>query len=745
MARCWRANDGPASAPRGGSAGGAVSPLPEPEAPTPCYISGTPSPEPRKRLPPLFKFLRHWLFRREENGSARRREAERSLLQIERLFESNILGIFYADEQARITGANDAFLAMVGHGRGELEAGSLSWVELTPPGWEEADQRAMVDLAATGACAPYEKEFRRGDGSRVPVLVGSALLPGSDASVGFVLDLTERKRAEGRASLLAEAGSALSESLDYGEILQSLLHLIVPRLADYGLVFELHEGPRLRTAALRHVDPGQEGVLRGLGEVFELLPEAPGSLLWRAATAGTSQLAPTMSFETMASVHQHPVMREGFVQLGPRSFLAVPLAVRGEVLGVMLLATSGASGRNLGAADVELAEGLASRASLAIDNARLYGRAEAASKAKDHFLAALSHELRTPLTPVLMRVAALAGSPELPAWLRADLRMVQRNVELEAKLIDDLLDLTRVSRGKLALHLEAVDVHPLLEHVVAICSEGIESRGLRIDLEPAAAEHHVWADSARLQQVFWNLLKNAVKFTPDGGRIRVASANPEPGRIAVQVIDPGIGIHPEDLPRLFNAFEQENPEITRSFGGLGLGLAICKALVDQHGGELAGWSPGRGQGATFTVALATVPAPAPAAPDGPAAGAAEPARLRLLLVEDNVPTLEVMASLLELAGHEVKAAPDLRSARHLAASHPFDLVVSDLGLPDGSGFDLMRDLRERYGLQGIAVSGFGMEEDLRRSRDSGFLEHLVKPVDIDKLKAAIARAASARM
>jgi two-component system, chemotaxis family, CheB/CheR fusion protein len=412
---------------------------------------------------------------------------------------------------------------------------------------------------------------------------------------------------------------------------------------------------------------------------------------------------------------------------------------------VMLLATSEVSGRNLGPDDLELAEGIAARASLAIDNARLYGRAEAASKAKDHFLAALSHELRTPLTPVLLRVAALARSPDLPEFLRADLQMIQRNVELEAKLIDDLLDLTRVSRGKLTLHLEAVDVHDLLEHTIAICSEGLEGRTLAIGFEPGAAGRHVRADAARLQQVFWNLLKNAVKFTPAGGTVRVVTRNPEPERIEVAVIDPGIGIAPEDLPRLFNAFEQGNPAITRTFGGLGLGLAICKALVDQHGGTLSGLSPGRGQGATFTVSLSTVPAPEAAQPAGAAAGPADPAALRLLLVEDNEPTLQVMADLLELAGHDVKPAATLRAALDLAARHTFDLVVSDLGLPDGSGFNLMRELRDRYGLQGIAVSGFGMEEDLRRSREAGFHEHLVKPVDIDKLKAAIARAAAARL
>jgi PAS domain S-box-containing protein len=704
----------------------------------------------KAKVAPLSE-LKRWSPHPEEDDFVRL-ETERSLLQAlresqaraERLFDSNILGIFYADETARITSANDAFLAMLGHTREELDRGELNWVELTPAGWEEVDQRAMVELMANGACTSYEKELRRGDGSRVPVLVGSALLPESDASVGFVLDLTIRKRAEGSAALLAEAGSALSESLDYQETLERLLHVTVSRLADYGLICELEEGPRLRPVALRHVDPAGEDLLRRLGEIFAASPENPASLLWRAVQTGESQLAPSVSYETALEITRDSELLEGFVRMRARSFLVAPLAARGEILGVMLLATTDASGRNLGDDDLELAEGIAARASLAIDNARLYGRAEAASKAKDHFLAALSHELRTPLTPVLMRVAALARSPDLPEHLRADLRMIQRNVELEAKLIDDLLDLTRVSRGKLSLQLETTDVHTLLEHAIAICTEGMEVRTLAIDLEPAAAERHVQADSARLQQVFWNLLKNAVKFTPQGGHIRVMTRNPEPGKIEVAVIDPGIGISAEDLPRLFDAFEQGNPEITRTFGGLGLGLAISRALVDQHGGTLTGLSPGRGQGATFTVCLATVAPPAAAEPAGSAVRLAESPALRLLLVEDNEPTLQVMADLLELAGHDVKAATDVRTARELAESQVFDLVVSDLGLPDGSGFDLMRELQERFGLHGIAVSGFGMEEDLRRSREAGFHEHLVKPVDIDKLKAAIARAAQAK-
>ena len=686
----------------------------------------------------MLRFFLRWIG--HSRGRAPRLDAELPLLHS--VLRHLPAGILYADRNARITNANDVFLAMLGYSREALERGELNWVEMTPSGWEEADQRAIVELMASGACTPYEKELRRADRTRLAVLFGAALLPSSGEIVGFALDLTERKRAEGRVALLAEAGRVFSESLDPGETLRSLVELAVPRLGDYALVFAVQEGGTLLPVAWRHADPAKETLLQTLGEIYRASSESPSSFVWRTMSTGRSELVPDVAPEVAAPIAANGPLFEIYQRLSPRSFLTVPMAARGETLGTLLVATA-ESRRPLGPADLELAEELAARAALAIDNARLYNRAEAASRAKDSFLAALSHELRTPLTPVLLRVAALAATPELPVKLRTDLRMIQRNVELEAKLIDDLLDLTRITRGKLSLHFEVVGVHEVLQHVVEICGEEAGSKQIEIDVFAAAEEQHVWADPGRLRQVFWNLVKNAVKFTPAGGRIAVRTSNPEPGKIRVQVIDAGIGIEPEVLPRLFNAFEQGDPTVTRSFGGLGLGLAISKALVDQHSGALTGFSAGRGQGATFTVTLATVvqslPEEVAVAAEGGSRG------LRLLLVEDHPPTLEVMAALLEIAGHEVNTAVDLRSARALAASREFDLVVSDLGLPDGTGFDLMSGLRDQYGLKGIAVSGYGMEDDLRRSREAGFLEHLVKPVDVEKLKAALARATVSRV
>ncbi len=236
---------------------------------------------------------------------------------------------------------------------------------------------------------------------------------------------------------------------------------------------------------------------------------------------------------------------------------------------------------------------------------RAKDEAVAANEAKNQFLASLSHELRTPLMPVLMTVGSLLQSSELTGEIREDLEMINRNVELETKLIDDLLDLTRIVHGKLELQLETVDVHSLLDHTMEICASELYKKQFSLNFELHAAQHHVRADSGRLQQVFWNLVKNAVKFTPAGGQIVISTHNDAEGRISVVVRDTGIGIDPEKLPILFNAFEQGEHDITRRFGGLGLGLAICKGVMDLHGGSLHAASEGEGLGATFTVGMLT--------------------------------------------------------------------------------------------------------------------------------------------
>ena len=370
--------------------------------------------------------------------------------------------------------------------------------------------------------------------------------------------------------------------------------------------------------------------------------------------------------------------------------------------------------------------------------------AESASRAKDRFLATLSHELRTPLNPVLLMASSLSEDASLPAALREQLRMIERNISLEARLIDDLLDITRVSSGKLQLRPEPCDVHTLLGLVAEMVRSDAREKNLTLKLDLQAQYHGMIGDPTRLQQVFWNLLRNAVKFTPTGGQIHLRTRDagpPASPRLRIEVQDSGIGISPQSLCSIFEPFEQEKRATPSASDGLGLGLAIAHAIVELHQGTLRAESSGAGQGAIFSIdAPATHPPTArliPMEPEGSVAETEHEPPLRLLLVEDHQPTLEALRVLLSKAGHTVITAGTLAEARRAASEQRFDGLISDVGLPDGTGFDLMEELSSGYGLRGIVLSGYGMEEDLRRSREVGFVAHLVKPVRIGDLRQTL--------
>jgi signal transduction histidine kinase/CheY-like chemotaxis protein len=365
--------------------------------------------------------------------------------------------------------------------------------------------------------------------------------------------------------------------------------------------------------------------------------------------------------------------------------------------------------------------------------------AEAASKAKDQFLARLSHELRTPLMPVLGTVRMLQSDVGLSDRARDDIGMIRRNVELEARLIDDLLDLTGISQGKVHLRCQAVEAHDTVRHALDVCQPGIHEKGLDVSLDLRAGEHVVWADPIRLQQIFWNLIRNAVKFTPANGRIAIRSSNDAQGRLNIQIVDSGIGMEPDVLPRLFNAFEQGERTITRRFGGLGLGLTIAKALVEMHHGTIAAESAGKDKGATFTLRFDPLPAAIAStqALTPSSSVRTEQRAVRILLVEDDPCTLRVMARLLGGFGHQVSTATGVKAALEMSEQETFDLLISDIGLPDGSGLDVMRELKRRQQLRGIALSGFGMDEDIRRSQEAGFDQHMTKPISTEWLEKMI--------
>lgn len=382
--------------------------------------------------------------------------------------------------------------------------------------------------------------------------------------------------------------------------------------------------------------------------------------------------------------------------------------------------------------------------------------AEEASRAKDQFLAVLSHELRNPLSPVLTMVNALQSKPMSREETEDALKIIQRNVELEARLIDDLLDITRISRGKMHLDTEIINAQDVLRDALHVCDTEISKNGMKVNLDLQAMQTRVIADPARLEQVFWNLIKNAVKFTPRGGTITIRTRNeigtlpallpedPQQTVLVAEVSDTGIGVEPDKLARIFDAFEQADRSITRRFGGLGLGLAISRALIQAHGGELTAYSAGRQKGATFTIRLpvttklATPRRQEPAEPGIESQGAA----LNILLVEDQDDARRGLTMILKKSGHHVRAAASVAEAMALATDFPFDVLISDIGLPDGDGYDICQRLKSTRHFYAIALTGLGMEEDIARARTAGFDEHLTKPVQFARLESLIARVES---
>jgi PAS domain S-box-containing protein len=367
-------------------------------------------------------------------------------------------------------------------------------------------------------------------------------------------------------------------------------------------------------------------------------------------------------------------------------------------------------------------------------------QAERASQAKDDFLAALSHELRTPLTPVLLSSSVLQSDDRLPEDVRHTLSMIERHVNLEARLIDDLLDLTRISRGKLLLRTEICDAHALIHHAWDIIRDDAESKKIHVQLNLSATRSRLKGDPTRLQQVLWNLLKNAVKFTPEAGSIHISSQNDEAAeQLILSIRDTGIGFAPDLANQLFLPFEQDKSG-AHQFGGLGLGLAIARAIVELHGGHIDGHSLGYGEGAVFTIRLPCTPDSEVQPREKNNSQPIPNQTFEILLVEDHAPTRQVLARLLDRAGHRVISASSVTEALEMQAKHtqPLDILISDIGLPDGSGIDLMEQLRQQgIFIPGIALSGYGMDEDLQRTRAAGFHSHLVKPVKFEQLQLAL--------
>ncbi len=633
---------------------------------------------------------------------------EESEARLRRVFESNVVGMIKWNlDRSLILDANEEFLRMTGYTREDVAEGRLNFRALTPPEWTPLNEDGIRRIREQGFAAPYEKEYFRKDGSRVPVIIaGTRFDDAPSEGMSFLIDITERKRAEAAMRQNAALFSTLIEQAPVG------VYVVDAQ-------FRLQQVNTVALPAFRSVRPL---LGRDFGEVMDILwgPEVGGELaavFRHTLETGERYISPPFSEQRQDLGEEH--------------------AYEWETQRVTL--PDGQHGVVCYFSDVTERH----RAAAALQEAK--DAAEAANRSKDRFLAVLSHELRTPLTPVLMTAAAHRMDEDLPREIRDEFGMIERNIALEARLIEDLLDLTRIVNGKLTVRAEPCDAHSLLGLVVEMVRSDALEKQITIQLELAAQRRHLTGDPARLQQVLWNLLRNAVKFTPAGGRVCVRSFDSadatgleNQSRLCIEVIDNGIGFEPAAAARIFEPFEQSGAG--QSFGGLGLGLAIARAVVELHRGAIHAESPGPGQGATFTVELpGEINSRVGAATRGHDSDDA-PERdtpFRLLLVEDHEPTLQVLTRLLVRAGHQVLTARSLAEAHATAAKETVNLVISDLGLPDGTGIELMHHLRATYGLRGIALTGYGASDDLRRSEDAGFVAHLVKPVNIHELRRVL--------
>jgi signal transduction histidine kinase/CheY-like chemotaxis protein len=543
----------------------------------------------------------------------------------------------------------------------------------------------------------------------------------------------EAEAARRRATFLARASAVLASSLDYETTLQQVARLAVPDVADGCAVDLFTDDGSVQRVAVAARDPAGEA----LGwELWRRYPHRADHPVQRGIRGGRPFLAGEITEGALRAVAHDERHLELLRQAELRSAVTVPLHARGRILGAIVFVLTSASDRRYTAADLPFAEELARLAAIAIDNARLYRQAEAASRAKDEFLAMLAHELRTPLAAITSAMAILDRVPTDADPAVRSRAIVRRQTEHLGRLMDDLLDVARVTMGKIVLARRPVDLADTVERCVALLASAgrLQQHQLEVRVEP------VWVDGdpVRLEQIVLNLVGNALKYTPAGGTVRVAAAAEDESAV-LRVADTGIGIAAELLPRIFDLFTQGDRGLERSQGGLGIGLTLVKRLVEQHGGRVEARSAGAGHGAEFTVRLRRIEA----APGGEAVAVAPGAPMvprRVLVVEDHADAREALRTMLEVAGHEVYEAEAGVAGVDAALRVRPDVAIVDIGLPGMDGYAVARRLRADadWPMRLIALSGYGQAEDRQRSADAGFDAHIVKPVDPDVLLRIIA-------
>ena len=558
---------------------------------------------------------------------------------------------------------------------------------------------------------------------------------------------------EQRAFFLIELSRLLASSLTDDRMLSRIARLAVPLLGDLSAVDVQDADGTLRRAACAHVDPTKEGVAYEARARYGFSATAPAGVPAVLASRQSTLVSPA-TVADLEQAAQNPEQLQLFLQLGVRAWMIVPMIARERALGAVTFAIT-ESDRRYDRADLLFAEAVVSQIAVARDNAGLYraaeaarDAAEAASSAKDQFLSTLSHELRTPLNAVYGWATMLERGQLGEAQARRALQIILRNVHAQVRLIDDLLDMARVTSGKLRLAVQPLDLRRVVEDALDAVRPAAEAKQIRLQPVLASPGGPVSGDPDRLQQVVWNLLSNAVKFTPKGGRVQIQLLRVH-SHVEIVVSDTGQGISPELLPYIFDRLRQGDSTSTRAHGGLGLGLALVRHLVELHGGIVFAESPGDGLGATFVVKLPLMIAH----PPEPAADGAPPRRqpttiqslegLRILVVDDDPTAVDLTRAFLGQAGADVRGCTSGAEALQILQQWRPAVLVSDIEMPGLDGYTLLRQLRALDPDQGgktpaIALSAYNQPEDRVRSLRAGFNFHVSKPVDPNELAAIVA-------
>ena len=625
--------------------------------------------------------------------------------------------------------------ALYGWTRAEALGRNVAEIVVAP----EAAAQATEIMARLRAGENWSGEFRvrRRDGTTFIAFVTDTPLRDErgdvKAIIGISVDISDRKRLEESLRFLADASATLADLVDYQSTLQKVAALSVPHFADWCAVDVAEPGGTLRRLAVAHADEAKVRLAQELDERYPPRRDVAYGAYHVLRTGRSEMMAevPESVLVELAADDDHLRILRG---LGLKSYICVPLQKRGQALGVVTFVMA-ESGRAYTEADLAFAEELARRSAIAVENAQLYRELREADRRKDEFLATLAHELRNPLAPIRngLQVLRLAGGGgEMGDEARS---MMERQLGQMVRLVDDLLDVSRITRNKLELRKERVTLAAVVHSAVETSRPLMEQAGHTFSLTLPPSPVYLDADLTRLAQVFSNLLNNSAKYTEPGGRISL-TGELAGGEVVVRVRDNGLGIPADALPRIFEMFSQVDRNLERAQGGLGIGLTLVRRLVEMHGGTVEARSDGPGRGSEFIVRLPVLKVAQQAAPVLGGESATATARRRILVVDDNRDSAISLGMMLKLMGNETHTAHDGLAAVAAAEEFRPDVILLDIGLPKLNGYDACRRIREQPWSKGtviVALTGWGQEEDRRRSQEAGFDHHLVKPVDVNDL------------